>query len=424
MTVVETNHQILNYWYSLSPKTFDGIDDQGNFLVYNGEKVDISKFSFYEIINSNSFLTDQLSTLSPDDFFKIIKLHCLLLQGDSKENKQEENHNKEMLEMLKQTDPVMKNVTVIDRHRNGVKSQYFSIRDENGIPHIFYNDRNVDIMAIYTELKRTYGDSYKVSDLISCLNRKLYDVELKSSTNIIGHSKTSEDFNNKINGLNKQYKGDLSYQVYGNQEHDIAVINDSNDPNRTKIITYDRTNDGTLVAETHMQVEKNDELNKQKTSEELENKKEKEEIALIPYEQFIALLESNKPFDEKQRKQVDLWYATIGDIIIYEDYLCERAVQVLRNYSTYLTTIEINADQKPLSEHQLEALEKYREMVNKKGSIGKDKESLEYNKENVKKLTLSFEEDSRAANVNVIQIIWTVIGILTILTAVTLYIVS
>ena len=106
----------------------------------------------------------------------------------------------------------------------------------------------------------------------------------------------------------------------------------------------------------------------------------------------------------------------------YEVYLCERAVEVLRQYVNYLQEIELNADQRPLTDHQLEALDKYREMIGKKENL--DKDNLQYNKEHVKKLTLRLERDSRAANVNVIQIIWTVIGILTILTAATLYIVS
>lgn len=425
MTVLENNHQILNYWYSLSPSTFEGIDDQGNFLVYNGEKVDISKFSFHEIISGNNYLTDQISTLSPEDFFKIIKLHCTLLQGDMKENKKDENHNKEMLDIIKKTDPVMKNVNIIDRMRDGLKKQYFSIIDESGLPHIFYNDRNVDILAIYTELKRTYGDSYSVSDLIASLNQKLYDINLQSSTTLIDSSKTTEDFNNKLKNLNNQYKGNLSYKIYGNQEHDITVVSDATDISKTRVITYDRTKDGTLVAETHMQVAKDEELDKRKESENIneENKKnEKEEIPLIPYEDFISLLGSPKSFDETQRKEVDLWYATIGDLIIYEDFLCDRVVEILRKYDKYLLEIELNASEKPLTEHQIEALEKYRELVNKKGLLNKDE--LQYNKENAKKLTLRLEKDARAGNVNVIQIIWTIIGIATILTAITLYVVS
>lgn len=424
MNILEGNINVLNYWYSNSSESLNGITREGNYLVYNGEKVDISKFSFYEIINGNNLITDQLSTLSPEDFFKIIKLHCQLVESQEMDVKQDKSHNKKMLERIKKIDPMMKNITIFERSRNGIQSQYFSVVDSTGIPHIFYNDRNVDIVALYSEVKISYGNTFTMENLIDALNRKLHDVKLNNSIDIVDSAETSEDFSNKMKGLNNQYKDNLSIRVLGNQEHDISFVSDSTDINNNKIITYDRNNNGDLVAHTHKQeIISDEQIQQEKTEDVLKADDKTEELELIPYDRFISLLGTNDSFTELENSQVNLWYSTLGDIMTYEDFLDVRIVSILRRFSEYIQQLAINADTTPLTIHQEEAMDKYEKMVANKDLVNKN--DLDKKVENIKKLTLRPEAYyDRAGNVSAVQIVWVVVGIAIILTAVALYLIK
>ena len=79
MDTLSVNANTLAVLYEQSPSSFDGMTLEENMLKYNGEEVDISSFNINDLLTDNNNFAASLGSLSPEDVFKIIRLHATLL---------------------------------------------------------------------------------------------------------------------------------------------------------------------------------------------------------------------------------------------------------------------------------------------------------------------------------------------------------
>mgnify|MGYP003294878788 CR=1 FL=1 len=255
---------------------------------------------------------------------------------------------KNKIEIIKQENPLMKNISIATRRINGSLVEYINIVDSNGESHLFENDRNVNIFNIYEELKlRSAGRDITPDELIYEIDRRLYQIRMQKAGSIMDSSNTSEDFSNKIKRVNEPYKNDRTTDVFGNEEHDVAIVSDLDDPTNHKVVTFDKNEFGDLVLESHEQnvvgtdttLSRDGKVENSTSEAGMEGtltegevfKKDKIEVAalLISTQEFYDLLNSPEELTEEQRKSVDLYYGYFGDLILYEDYLLPELKQIL-----------------------------------------------------------------------------------------------
>ena len=257
MDILEINTNILAALYEQCPQSIEGITLDGNMLKYNGEEVDISGFNLNDLLADNNSFAASLSNLSPEDVFKIIRLHATLLgngntitRGSAKD---EAEANKRM-EIIKQENPLMKNISIVHKNDEGIKREYVNIVGSDGRDHLFPNDRNVNVFDLYELLKLQKGGSEVTPDeLIEAVYRKLYDVRLEGAEDLMEKDSTSEDFANKIERVNKPYEDSKTVNVVASEEHDIAIISDTTDPANHRVVTFEQNEFGDLVVNQHGQ---------------------------------------------------------------------------------------------------------------------------------------------------------------------------
>lgn len=73
---IKSNLEILHALYMEHMPSMYGLTNEGNYLVYNGEKVDISHFNINCLNAPGNPFMSSIDNLSPNDVFKIIKLHA------------------------------------------------------------------------------------------------------------------------------------------------------------------------------------------------------------------------------------------------------------------------------------------------------------------------------------------------------------
>lgn len=442
MNILENNLNVLSRLYEQFPESFNGLTVDGDYLVYGNKRTDISQFSLERLVNENEAFAASLSVLSPDDIFRIIKLHTEMIKSPLElDAKGLEQNNEEKLELIKTENSLMKNVNITTRNKNGYNEEFITIVDSNGTTHMFRNDYKTNIFAIYEMLKyRHPGQDITPDEFIQEINRKLHEVALDDESRFREHDDVSEDFENKMRRAAYPYREDKMHKVMGNQENDIAVVQDlHSDGKDTHIITFDSNEHGDLVLESHKQnvtgvdtsygeEEKGFEgsVNNETDYEVKENEKEEETIRLISSQEFYALLDSPAELTEEQRKNVDLYYAYLGDLVIYEDYLLDELKAILNSFRAYVNGLQNRVDElnEALNSKQQEAIDKSIEFEVKKNE---NTEHMDYEKvdENVRKLVLKNPDVNRnydnAASASIIQVVAIVIGVSIILTAVTLY---
>lgn len=441
MEIIEVNRNTLSNLYEQYPESFKGLSLEGNNLVYNGESVDISKFNINDLLGGDNQFGLSLSILSAEDIFKIIRLHTVMLSSsleDVVEEKKEESLE-DRVELLKQENPLMKSVSIVSKSNQNGQTEYINIVDSTGADHLFENDRNVNIFAIYEILKfQNPGRNITPDELCNAINRKLHSIQLEEAESLANKSTTSEDFANKMNVVNEPYKDDKMHQVFGNESHDIAVVADLSSPEGHRVVTFDKNEFGDLVVENHDQnVSGTDttlvgdethedlgydaEVSAQATeAEAFENSKKETVARLISEEEFYGLLNSSEELTEEQRKSVDLYYAYLGDLMIYEDYLLPELKSMLNNFRGYVYDLEYGEHENiELNNKQEEAVQKNKELAEKK-SLVNEKEVLEKAQDNVKRLEL-IKDSSNTGSISTIQVIAFIVGVAIILTAITLY---
>ena len=437
METIEVNRKILNDISIQYPNSVRELKIEGTNLIFNNEKCDISNFNLYDLINGDSEFAHSLSNLSSEDIFRIIRLHANLLKS---QNNDLQNNNKNKIEIIKQENPFLKNITIVERP-NGVSiDEFINIVDSKGENHVFKNDTNVDIFSIYEQLKVQYGNNITPDLLIDAINRKLYEIRMSNERNI--DENNSEDFKNKIEQINKPYKNDNGYQVQGNEENDIAIVVDKSNPEKSEIKTFTRDN-GDLVINSHSQnvsgtvtnelsnnqsttVNSTSEVNNEISSEKQieDNKEIEQKIKLIPLEDFYKLYSPDKitSFNEEERDQVNLYYAYFGDLILYEDYLLPELRDILNKLRNFILNIELNIESRD------QATERQQELLNKRDELEEKKKnnniSTDLNKEQeyIKKLLL--EKPNDTGSISIIQVLMIILVIVIVFTIITLSVIK
>lgn len=446
MDILEINRETLYRLYNQFSNSFNGLSLDGNYLVYNNEKVDISNFNINDLLSGETRFTASLDLLSPEDVFKIIRLHATLLNKPLTNTNNVNTVEKEV-EIIKQNNPLMKNISVIKKNEDGFEKEYINIVDSNGIDHIFRNDRDVNVFYVYEMLNayKTTGD-VTPDELIREVSRKLPEVNLTSASLLMENSVVSEDFANKVKRVNEQFKNDKTIQILGNEVHDIVVIRDLTDSTKHRVVTFEKNEYGQLISQEHAQnvlgtdTVTKDENNTQidttaginETSETekeiIENTEEEVVATIISSQDFYDLLNSPKELNEVERKNVDLYYAYLGDLILYEDYLLPELKQILMQFRDYVLELQCSFDNeeadKSLNEKQQEAIKKSEDMELKAANI--DQEVLEHQntEDKVKTLRKVMPDNHNAGSVSVLQVLAVIIGVSIILTAVTLYLIG
>ena len=452
MEILDINAHTLAALYDQSPQSFDGITLDGKMLRYKDEEVDISRFNINDLLDSNNSFMASLNALSPEDVFKIIRLHATLLGNSNTVTRgpeKDEDETKKRIEIIQQENPLMRNISVVKKNDDGIKREYINIVASDGKDHLFPNDRNVNVFDIYELLKYQKGGSTVTPDeLIEAVYRKLYRVRLDTAENLLDSEKTSEDFANKLNRVNEPYETSKTVNVVASEEHDIAVISDSTDPAQHKVVTFDQNEFGDLVVNQHGQnVVGTDTISRSGTEstvvsednsvdETIDSKneifeKDEEEIKaiLLTTQEFYDLLNSPEALSEKEIESVDLYYGYLGDLIIYEDYLVPELRKMLQDFRAYVFELEYGDVHVPLNEKQRGAVDKLKKMEEATQEMDETMSADKIN-DSVKKLerirpkdNYNTEEDNRGM-VSAVQVVGFIIGIAIILTAVTLYLLS
>ena len=101
------------------------------------------------------------------------------------------------LELIQEENPLMKSVSIVNKPTESGLKQYFNIVDLQGKDHLFFNDVNIDVLAIYDELKAKSRKKVTPNQLIGAINRKIHEVKLeeadKAQENEVKEQNTQEN---------------------------------------------------------------------------------------------------------------------------------------------------------------------------------------------------------------------------------------
>ena len=110
----------------------------GDELVYGNRRVNVSKFDIELLMGDSLPFESQLTTLTPEDVFKIISLHAITLENKGLEK--EETKNETELKALQERNPKLSNIVISYRETPlGRKEEYINIVDSNGVDHLLHN---------------------------------------------------------------------------------------------------------------------------------------------------------------------------------------------------------------------------------------------------------------------------------------------
>lgn len=420
MNIVEQNiNKLSQLWEKYHDRTqaFNDLTIDGEYLIYQDKRVNISKFSIeylfiYGVLNDNNIME-----LNSSDIFRLVRLYILSDQDaivDEKNN--DSKNNQEQLETLKEKSPLLKRISIAYRYENNIPVEYINIVSDNGYDYLFLNDRHFKISDLYELINS--NSNLTADDIISLMTQKLPQVPLKIAGRIIDNSQTNETYLDKIKPIDEQYKDDKTISVLGNEEHDIVIVSDKTNPNNHQAITFSINELGNIEAQGY----KNEEKLKADTTAS-------QEIYLIPLANFYDLINSNIEYNEEQRISVNNYYEYFSDLLTYQDYLTEDLSQVLINHKIYINNlITYQENGNPLTNNQNEAVKVFLEAQNRSNNL-----SSGVNKANVQRLTLKYnngngnilddqEDLEQAGFAATIQVIIFVLAFATILTAVTLFI--
>ena len=437
MNIIDANIKLLN-----ELKRFDGfreLDIVGNDFVFKNQKIDISNFSIYDLLDGQSLFGSALADLTSQEIFDIIRIHAMHINSIAPVNKDDDEKK---LETIKKENPLMRNVTLVSKQKDGYIDQYLNVVDSRGIDHLYHVDRTIDVFALYDELKIAYGrDNITPEEYIAILDRKLPNVNLDSSRDFKERSDVSESFQNKLENLDRRYSGDNRVNILGNEQHDINVVADER--GNHQVVTYDTNMTGDLIATSHDQnvfgsttstMENDTEIDSVYSNSIVDSQtegyiekmdKDEETITLIPFEEFKRLINSPAAWDQYEKEEVELYYGYFADLIRYEDYLLPPLAKLLAEFRYFVFELQnLHTEAIKLNEHQEELVKKVEEFEKNKELIKID----DYNNvmDDVRKLTLKMptynkEQDREAGSISVggallvIAIITLVLTILTIL---------
>lgn len=402
----ENNKIILREMCMKNPQLSE-LNINGNLLSYNNEEIDISNFDFYELINTETYFFGQLENLNSEDIFKIIRLHAVTINrelNEKKQNVKKQTSNEMQLDAIKEINPLLKNVTIsYKKNEYGNDEEYINIVDEKGNNHLLYNYAKTDIIQIYKDLlNRTGNPNITLEELYSECLRKLKEVHLTDTYDILNSSKTSEEFATKVQKFEHDHTQDKHYSL-GNEEHDILISNDHT-------VTSFTTNEyGDMVQQDHKAGNLTEETEKNKVvdekTEDILNISEKEEeikIKLISEEKFYQLIDSDFDLSKEDLEQIELFNSYLGELMIYRDYLLPKLSEILARFENKIVEVEL-ADYDILTKNQMKELEKYYELRQKKDLV--QLENKEKSKEEVMRLEYKMPVRYDGGHINYIAII-------------------
>ena len=439
MNILEVNRGALANLYEQFPESFQGLRIQGQYLVYGGESCDISKFNIYDLVNGSTHFSANLDSLTAEDIFRIIRLHSLSLVSKDK--------NEEKLNIIKQENPLLRNVTIIPRNERTGKEEIINIVDSTGRDNMFVNTYRIDFFDVYEAVKAKVGSSEVTpEDLIAEINRRIHHVDLESKRDLDERSDVREDFDNKMRNVSEPYNSSNSINVYGNEDLDIALISDSRSKDDHEIVTFERNEFGDTVAENHKQdIESQDTITRTGSSTTIETDAKAEDveeenvlqkddvedeiIPLISSEEFYHLLDSNEELSAQQKEDVATYYAFLGDLMLYEEYLLPELMAVLNTFRSYILDLSVKADEAEaaLTHNQEDALDKAVELeekaVKSKDTVVNDELDYETTQQKATERALKLERKYQNASegfVSTFAIIVCILIVVIILTIITL----
>jgi len=445
MDMMELNRNTLNQIWMMYPTSVKDIKLEGNYLVYGGEMIDISNFDISRLLYEVPGFKESLSVLAPEDFFKIIKLHVSLLNKTKEVSNEGKNISKE-IEVIKVENPLLKNITTVNRNNGLGIDEYINIVDSTGNDHLFkIGDKDFDFLMFYEELRTTHKEEITPEDLIHYINYKLREVQMDKENHFKERDNVTEDFANKMDKVGKNYRDNSTVAVMGNEKEDIAIVKNG-DNHEIKTFEYDQNGD--LIINSHEQnvngidtitkegnessVASNNQVDNEEnekvteSSNEISPDKKEESIQiLIPLDDFKKLFDANitMDFSEEERKNVDLWYAYLGYLLLYEDYLLPELKDILDNLRNFIIEIECSVEtEESLTSRQAELVKKKNELQKNKQQVLTEGNQMEKVEERIKKLRLQYPSDT--GSITTLQVIAIIVGIAIILTAVTLYIIG
>ncbi len=377
-SILNNNLDLLANLYEQYPDSFDGLRMQGEFLVYGEDACNLSKFNLYDLVNNNRSFLANIDTLTAEDIFKIIRLHTISIESKALDNE-------DRLEVIKRENPLLKNVTIIPRNERTGKEEIINIVDSNGKDNMFVNTYRIDFFDVYEDVKAEVGsDEVTPEDLIAEINRRIHRIQLESARDLEGKSDLSEDFDDKMTKVNDPYQSSKTTNVYGNEEMDVALVSNELDPDKHEVVTFSNNDFGDTVIENHQQnVDGEDTVSKKNSSTTtntsvtkddevrednmIHDKPEEEIVNLISLDEFISLVNSSQQLSPNQQEDLKTYYAFLGDLMTYEEYLLPELMEVLNTFRAFILDLNVKLEngEEALTINQEDALRKSEELETK-----------------------------------------------------------
>ena len=213
-----------------------------------------------------------------------------------------------------------------------------------------------------------------------------------------------------------------------------------------EVVTFDRNEFGDTVVKNHKQdIQSQDTITRTNTSTTIETQAEtkvddeedvmvkedtdEELIPLISTKEFYDLLNSREELTEKQKEDLDTYYAFLGDLMIYEQYLLPELMEVLNTFRSYILDLNVKLDEakEALTRNQMDAISKSEELeekaVNAKDTVVNDELDFKSNVQKAHERTLKLERRYKNASegfVSTFAILVCILIVVIVLTIITL----
>ena len=322
---------------------YPNINVVNNELIYNGKRIDLSKISLQEILSRPN-----VKTLEESNFVHLIELEVL-----AHEKIQEEQ---EALQKLSENNPTIKNLALVSLEHNGEMKKYVHYIDDMGTDHILYNFLPADVLSVYKNLLETNGGKVTEKDLYDALQRKMYEVNLEASYKA---GEKTEQFDQEIAYHEKSVNQNGSY-AKKNDEHELLISNH-------KIYSTYQDKNGNLYRNMNSMSDNQENLSKEEMTSSSVKEEEKEEsmVLSLSEKEFYELLSLDRAYTEEEMLEMNLYYAFLYDIMVYQDYVSEEVLLFLNHYNQVMESFKLIEQNGVLNENQQTALQKREEMYEK-----------------------------------------------------------
>ncbi len=317
-----------------------------NKLVYGDKEIDLTGFELSSLLDK-SFITS-LQGLDIDQLFEKIEKRI---------NELKSNNNEEKWKLVVEENPLMNNITVF--HKKDVKTdrnvEFINIRTSDGENHLFRNDINMDIFAEYNNLKANYGNDITPDILAKEIEKWKKDrMDIDKVDKTLNDTNSMVSFQNKVREIQDKFKDVKEVSIEVNNEEEIVYINNSNEPDKNVIITFEPDINGNLEMIVHKNnvsslttsKQNEEEVKDMKTENIIDNynydtrdMEYEESTNIISEEQFYELLKHDGEYSSKEREEVDYFYKNISDRIEYKD---PSIAELLERYGNNVELMQLS----------------------------------------------------------------------------------